>query len=248
MSGQADHAAARRIADQTLAALDFRRRDLIIYVPGTDEHAVNGTFAGAVGAEWSQRDVSMAALPYEASYRLRASVSTGIEALRLVLDAISRRGGTHRVFLTGWSQGGWVIGETLTDPRLRRVVTRAAFGGHPGVANTHYEDGRDPSVLEINHDGDGVAATPTGGRDQAIDAITLARSTGIRTFGDVGTVLGAALANLAPLAMIAMSLLRINFPVLQLVSTEPHLYEPEMARVATFLRTGRDPGPPPPAR
>jgi hypothetical protein len=156
----ADIARAHYDAERALEAIDWSKDDIYVWVPGTGSHNINPGFEAAVRDANKNGSASLSRIEYEASDRTRPSVATGIETLRLVLAGIQAHGGHHRVLVAGENQGSWVIGEALSDPLLKNVVTRAVIFGHPQPATHHYEDGHDPDVLEINHSGDEVS-TPT---------------------------------------------------------------------------------------
>lgn len=242
LPGVPDLASAWAGAERVLSAIDFSKRDVVIYVPGTNEYRVNSRFAAAVRHEWPKGDVSLVHLPYEASLQFRTSVSTGVEMLRLVLAGIAHRGGEHRVLVNGWSQGAWVISETLADPAMRRLVERVMIGGHPVFAHTHFHDGHDPAIKEVNHPGDIVTIPPAGDPDQALDGVSALGQGRLPSLDQLGTIVGAAASNLPHIAMLVLSGLRLLLPPLQAVNPEPHAYEGEMARAARFLRSGLDPG------
>lgn len=149
------HADARRV----LASIDWSKRDIVIWVPGTGSHRVHEKFADAVHGSWSDGRVSLTHLEYEASSEGPRSVATGIATLKLVLMEIAARGGNRRVLVGGESQGAWILGEAMADPSVRKVVDRAVLLGHPSLAKTHWH-GRDPAVLEYSNPGDPAAGDP----------------------------------------------------------------------------------------
>lgn len=232
---QVDWARAHADAKAVLDSIDFSRRDLVIWVPGTDGKGVHGDFARSVRDMWRGGPApSLVAMQYEASWELRRSLPTGLATMKLVLEGIRARGGDHRVLLAGESQGGWIIGEIMADPKLRPLVTRAVTAGHPWLAKHTYEHGRDPLVRTINHEGDQVAMSVAGDIGVAMDAMSAVKRGAI--WQNFGKVAGAILANPIHGVLILHNQLRATG--LRPMLSDPHSYLDEMPRLAEFLATG----------
>lgn len=222
-------------AQRVLDSIDFSKRDLFIWVPGTSNKGVNSDFEEAVRASYlGTGGVSLTALVYEASWNIRPSVATGIATLKLVLAGIAAHGGNHRLMLAGESQGAWVIGEAMADPMLRKVVDRAVLLGHPWLAAHHYDAGQDSSVIEVNHHGDEVAMPVKGDAAVGLDAMVAIRTLQI---GKLGTVAQALVSNPDHLIKLLGSI-AYAVPGLKSLFKNPHDYSAEHTRVVEFLRFG----------
>jgi hypothetical protein len=157
-----DAVRAQADAQRVLNTIDWSKRDIVIWVPGTGQRGLDPRFADAVAASWSDGGVSLVALEYAAGRDLHGSVPTGIATLRLVLAAIAAHGGNHRVLVAGTGQGAWVASEALDDPAARAGVRRAVLFGVPAEARTHWTDGRDDGVVEIDDAYDAGTAAGAG--------------------------------------------------------------------------------------
>jgi hypothetical protein len=224
-------------AQRTLDAIDFSKHDIVIWAPGTSNHGPHPDFQAAVEDSYRGEGSNLVALEYEATWKLRNSLPTGIATMQLVLEGIRKRGGDHRVLLAGESQGAWIIGEVLAGNRFTDVVDRAVLLGHPWLAAHQYTKGEDARVRVINHAGDQVAAVVKGNPADAIDAMI-----GIRTldFSKLGSVVSALAHN--PMQGVVM-LMNIVYalPGLKSIVRNPHVYGPEMTRAVEYLRHGRLP-------
>lgn len=227
-----DWVRARHDARLALNAIDWSKGEIVLWVPGTSNHKIHEGFEAAVRESWIDGGVSLSRVEYEASWNMRPSTATGIATLRLILAGIAAHGGTHRVMLAGESQGAWLIGEALSDPRLRRVVHRAVLFGHPFVAAHHFDDGHDPGVLEINNAGDQVSAPIKGDVAAGLDAMVAIRTLNV---GGLGTVAKALSQNPEHGVMILKSLAGGIFRGLV---KDPHNYTGEMSRAVEWLRFG----------
>ena len=237
-----DWARAYSDAAATLAQIDFSKRDIVIWSPGTSNHKVLPPFGDAVRAAYGD-DASISYLKYEATWHMRRSAPTGLATLMIVLAEIKKRKRAgQRVFLAGESQGAWIIGEAMTKP-VASIVERAAIVGHPYLAKHHYDDGHDPRVQEMNHEGDNVAAKINGDIATGLDAMVAIRT---GQLGKIGTILKGIAAN----PMQGVILLRdmiYNLPFLKGKNVKPHYYEYEMDSVVKFLHDGvRSPSVKPP--
>lgn len=229
---------ARRDAQKVLNSLDFSKRDLVIWAAGTGSSRLYTPLADAVQRTWNTGNVSVTTLAYEASWKLRSSLPTGLATMKLVLAGIAAHGGDHRVLLTGVSQGAWIIGEAMADPMLRRVVDRAVLLGHPMLAAHQYLDGHDSKVRVINHSSDPIAQPVTGDPTIALDAMIAVNQLDV---SKIGTVLTAAWQNPALVARLAATIVHIT-PILKHLIRNPHDYGDEMTFVADYLRFGPVPG------
>lgn len=224
------HADAQKVLD----AIDFSKRDIVIWVPGTSSHGPHRDFEAAVRDAWRGEGTNLVALEYEATWHLRRSVPTGIATLRLVLEGIRARGGDHRVLLSGESQGAWIIGETIADPAVGRVVDRAILLGHPWLAAHQYAAGQDPRVRVINHDGDQVTLPVRGDATVGLDAMIAIRTLQLSRIGDVVRALAANPAH----GVLMLKSIAFAVPLLKALLRNPHVYGGEMTRAVEFLRHG----------
>lgn len=222
---------AREDAARTLASIDWSRRDIVVWVPGTDSSSIHPRFAQAVADAGRGRSMSVVRMHHQASWNMRPSVATGIATMKLVLAGIAAHGGDHRVVLAGESQGAWIIGEAIVDPMLRRVVDRAVLLGHPWLAAHHYDDGHDPDVRVINNPGDLVTIPVTGDPGRGLDAMVAVYTL---QWSRLPLVLRAMLENPVHGAKL-ISNLRFAIPVLKHLWKNPHDYGEHMQSVATFL-------------
>lgn len=229
-----DAARAQADAQRVLNSIDFTKRDIVIWVPGAGGHAPDAAFADAFHAAWHDGTASLTHLEYEATSNLRASVATGLATLKIVLAAIAARGAHHRVMLAGQHQGAWLIGEALADPKLRPVVHRAVLFGHPALAKTHWDDGRDPAVLEHNHPSDHTSRSLSGAADAALDGAVALRRRQFWRLGAIGDALAGQL-HMVP-AMVANALRAL--PGVRAVLPSPLDYTDRMAGAVEFLRSG----------
>lgn len=224
---------AHHDAKLLLDGIDWTKRDIVVWVPGTSNHTIHRGFETAVREGWLNADVSLNRMEYEASWNMRPSTATGVETLRLILAGIAAQGGNHRVLLAGESQGAWIIGEAMADPMLKHVVDRAVLLGHPFLAKHHYEDGKDPRVIEINHRHDQVSQEVKGDPAKALDAMVAIHQMQI---GKIGTVLGALAANPFHGVLLLGTGMRALLPKGWIV--DPHDYTGDMPRVVEFLQFG----------
>ena len=237
--GEVDHARATADAERTLASLDFSKRDLVLWVPATGSHAIPADWKAATQEQFGDR-ASLGLVDYPAATNFNDSVATGQETLRLVLAGIAERGGQHRVSLAGHSQGAWVIGDTIADPTVGRMVDRAILYGHPAPARVDWSRSGDPRVKQVDHPDDPFTWDVTGGH-QALEAIDEIHdgtaATGEQlSFGDTVkralTVASTALVNPALAAYLIGH--RVNKDAWE-GSKDPHHYTQAYGAGAGFL-------------
>ena len=221
-------------AQKVLDAIDFSKRDIVIWAPGTSNHGPHPAFEEAVAEAYRGQGSNLVALEYEATWHLRRSLPTGIATMRLVLEGIRARGGDHRVLLAGESQGSWIIGEVLADPAVSKVVDRAVLLGHPWLAAHQYNHGEDPRVRVINHAGDMVAMPVNGDPTVGLDAILAIRTLDI---SKAGSLLKGIIANPKQGVELLKSITHA-IPFVKDFIKDPHVYDGEMSRAVEFLRHG----------
>ncbi len=224
------HADAQKVLD----SIDFSKRDIVIWVPGTSNSGPHPAFEDAVTEAYRGQGSNLVALEYEASWHLRRSVPTGIATMRLVLEGIRARGGVHRVLLAGESQGAWIIGETIADPAVSKVVDRAVLVGHPWLATHQYLHGEDPRVRVINHEGDQVTLPVKGDATAGLDAMLAIRTLDL---SKTGALLKAIAAN-PNHGWLMIKNLAYAIPFVKDLLRNPHVYDGEMSRAVEFLRHG----------
>jgi hypothetical protein len=155
-----------------LATIDPRDPTIVVWVPGTSEWWVKPAFLEALHAAEPGHRITF--IPYQGTWEFSRSRPDGEAVLRGVLRGIAARFPRARVLLAGESQGAWIISNVLADPSLRRVVTRGALVGHPGVAPTHTHDGSDPKLAEFNNPQDLITIDPgDAAREQVARGVEL---------------------------------------------------------------------------
>ncbi len=237
--GDIDHARARAHADTALAAIDFSKPDIVLWMPATNSHSIPGDWQRGVEQAFDGR-ASSSIVDYPANVNFNDSVSTGMETLKLVLAGIAERGGHHRVTLGGHSQGTWVIGDALQDPVIGRMVDKAVLYGHPAPAHVDWSHGADPHVQQIDDPNDPFVWDVAGGH-QALEAIDELHdgTTGSGARLGVGdylargaSLLGTALANPA---LSAYLIGKHVIPERPDSGRDPHNYSSQYADGAAFL-------------
>jgi hypothetical protein len=227
--GTIDHDRARADAGRTLAAIDWSKPDISLWVPATGSHAIPSQWRDAVAASPDAARTSLALVDYPAGADFNDSVSTGMETLRLVLAGIAEHGGTHRVSLAGHSQGAWVIGDAIQTPELGRMVDKAVLYGHPAPARVDWSRGADANVRQVDHADDPFTWDLAGGSD-ALRAISdLSHGGSIATYG---TIAATALANPGFAAYLIGAHLLHARPGSE---HDPHHYQSQYTDGAAFL-------------
>ncbi|MCW2927851.1 MAG: hypothetical protein JWM86_1819 [Thermoleophilia bacterium] len=236
---------ARADAEAALAAIDFSRPEIMMWIPGTDGKGVHHDFQLAADYLYGARPtgLSLTALPYEASWSLRRSLPTGLATMKLLLHGIKERfaqieaAGRPRpkLLLAGLSQGAWIIGEAMADPELTGLVTRAITVGHPWMARHQYGDGHEPRVRVIGHVGDQITMEVAGSVGTGLDAMIAVRTGQIGK--GLGSVVRAILANPLHGVLLLQNQLR-NLGWLRPYLSDPHEYSMEMPRMVRYLRDG----------
>ncbi|MCW2920538.1 MAG: hypothetical protein JWL76_412 [Thermoleophilia bacterium] len=236
--GEIDHERARADADRALAAIDFSRPELVLWVPATNSHSIPEDWQRGVEQAFGQR-ASSSIIDYPANANFNDSVSTGMETVKLVLAGIAERGGHHRVTLGGHSQGAWVIGDAIADPAVGASVDKATLYGHPAPAKVDWEDS-DPNVRQVDDPNDPFVWDVAGGQQAltALDDIHDGQTDSGRQLG-IGDYLakGAGLLSTA-LQNPALSAYLIGKHVISEKydkNHDPHNYRAQYADGATFL-------------
>ncbi|MCW2955864.1 MAG: Cutinase [Thermoleophilia bacterium] len=231
MPGKPDMEVAQREAQKTIDAIDWSKPDILMWIPGTYTHNAANNWNN-FGAKTLEGRGSVVMLDYPATLDFDSSASTGMEALRLVLAEVARRGGEHRVMLGGHSQGAWIIGDAMATPELRAMIDRAALFGHPGLAKRHYDDRQDPKVVELNNDKDPIAAKVVD-RAEFVDAMG-ALEQGI-TPVTAPKVISSALRNPAASAYWVVAAMDPE----RWVHADPHTYYGAYRDAISWLDTGQ---------
>ena len=227
--GKPDAALVKRNVDAAYRHIDFSKRDIVIWLPATDEHYFPSALRQGLRDEVGAHDASTVLLDYPASWDLSTSVPTGMASLRELLARIADHGGDHRVLLAGHSQGAWVIADSMADSAVHGMVDRALLLGSPGMAQRHYTDRRDAKVVEVDDGGDQLSH-PLRLRGQLL--------AGMHAFvgGDVAgevPLVAVAAANLRLATYMAARAVDVNH-----WRNEPHRYESQMQAGAQWLATG----------
>jgi hypothetical protein len=237
--GDVDHARARADADRALAAIDFSKPEIVLWVPATNSHSIPDDWQRGVESAFGSR-ASSSIVDYPANANFNDSVSTGMETLKLVLAGIAERGGHHRVTLGGHSQGAWVIGDALQEQGVGRMVDKAVLYGHPAPAQVDWSDDADPNVRQVDDPNDPFVWDVAGGHQalKAIDELHDGKTADGRAldFGDyVGrgvSLLGTALGNPALSAyLIGKHVVSEQFDS----ARDPHNYRSQYGDGARFL-------------
>lgn len=223
---------AREYADHVLKQIDWSKRDIMLNVPGTGDRLVLGGMRRSMALTFDRADVSFAFMDYDTDWNFRVSVPKGLEVLRLVLAGIAAHGGQHRVFLFGQSQGAFIIGEAMSDPKLSAMVERAAIWGHPWISRHHYPPGVDQRVWEFSNADDPITLPLRGSARELIEMLGTMHDKG------VGAVLPGAvfkvLANAAVAGWAAMWIARSKF-IPESVMNDPHGYDHAYGTGMRFL-------------
>lgn len=237
---QADLDQARHDAEQVLARIDFSQRDILIVVPGTGDRALLPEQRRGIADTWPRGGASVAFIDYDTNWNMPRSMPQGMETLRLVLAGIARRGGAHRVFLVGQSQGALIIGEAMREPAVRSMVTRAAILGHPsGVAATRYAAGSDPKVWYHTHPDDPIAQRLNGSVKQALEGV--AHIMAGRLLDALPIVLTSGVRNAAQGISTGIWAIRGQLRIPHWLVPDPHSYADDYHAALAFIRDGAGP-------
>lgn len=235
-----DEARARRDADKALAQIDFSKQHIMLWLPGTDAHAIDPYFDRGFQLLSKPSDsVSLVTVDYVSTWELRQSCPTGIATLKLVMQGIRDRLGAdlkhHTVTLGGVSQGAWVVGEIMADPAYSDFVARAVLLGHPWLAAHQYNAGQDPRVRVVNHFDDQVTLPVAGSASDGLDSMAAVR------MGRLGSSLGLLARTIAKNPHHGWLLAKTytyDWPVFKGIWQDPHNYDNDMMRGVTYLKTG----------
>lgn len=234
---QADLAQARHDAKQVLARIDFSQRDIVVVVPGTGDRALLPEQRRGIARAWPRGGASIAFIDYDTTWNMPRSMPQGMETLRQVLAGIARRGGTHRVFLVGQSQGALIIGEAMREPAVRAMVTRASILGHPmGVARTRYGVGTDPKVWHHTNPDDPIAQQINGSVRQALQGIGMLL--GGRLLEAMPILLTQGPRNLTQAISTGIWAIRGQLRVPHWLVRDPHSYAEHYDAALAFVRDG----------
>lgn len=227
-------------ARRALTAIDWSRRDVVVWMPGTSDHKPKPKLVEAIRATFPKSTSSFVTLDYVSTWELASSAPTAVATIRTFLTGARRRlRPGQRLLVAGESQGAWAIGEALADPMLRRVVTRAVLFGHPQLAATHYEDAHDLGVMEFNHAGDPVSVPLAGDPNDAMRAISLLY-TG-KALADI-PLLGRVLVQNTGVALTILGNYLRGLGLLPKNPNDRHDYGKDFLEGAHFLKTGARPG------
>ncbi|MCW2973941.1 MAG: hypothetical protein JWN72_2214 [Thermoleophilia bacterium] len=236
---------AERDAEQVLRAIDFSRRDIVIWAPGTSARHVHPAFRSALrvaeaGPGGGHR-ASLTPLLYEASWHIRRSAPTGMLTLKRVLQGIRSRladsSTEHSVYLAGESQGAWIIGELMADADVGEVATRAVLMGHPMVAGHEYVNGEDPRVVVINNELDQVTLDVKGDPSQCLDAMIAMRTLQFARPKHLPSTFKALTSNWDHVGLMLLSI-GYQVPRVRNVLRDHHDYSSDMQRAVEYLYTG----------
>ncbi|MCW2922510.1 MAG: hypothetical protein JWL76_2384 [Thermoleophilia bacterium] len=217
-----------------VADLDWNAPALTIWVPGTSEYWIKQRFIDELHLAAPGAHVTM--IPYESTWRFSTSVPDGAAVLQGVLDEIHRRAPRKPVFLSGESQGAWIISKVLSDPAYASIVTRASIWGHPAAAPQAF--GRPGQVREHNSPGD-IVTMELGNNPGAVLAAVEQLSR--RNFG-TGLAQIAAYAVQRPDMLVKL----IRFwsyalPIVGKGKKNDHDYDDDLANGIQHLLGGLDP-------
>lgn len=233
----ADHALAAMNAREVLGRIDFSKRDIVLWVPGTDGGSLKPAMGDALRANFGAATSTMTYLTYPASWDMRTSVGTGLRTLRLVLQGIAAAGGNHRVLLVGESQGAWLISEAAADPRVGKVITKAVLMGHPSSALHHYPSAHEAPaserIVEIANPLDKVTMQTWGSEQTAMDAVIMLQHPKAE---NLPTIIAAAIQNPIHGLLAGADFLRDRLPRnARWLLPDPHDYSGSFAAAAQML-------------
>jgi len=244
---EVDAERAEADAAAVLAALDFDRRVLVVWAPGTSRDDVHPEFRRALQAAMADGsgvafgEASLATLHYEASWHIRRSAPTGMATLKRVLAGIRERTAhsslDHVILLAGESQGAWIIGELLADPDVGDVPTRAVLMGHPSLAGHEYVNGEDPRAVVINNEFDQVTLDVNGDPALCLDAMIAMRTLTFHQPRHLPKTFRALTTNWDHVGLMLLSI-GYQVPRVRNVLRDHHDYAPDMPRAVDFLFTG----------
>ncbi|MBC7460583.1 MAG: hypothetical protein H7287_04410 [Thermoleophilia bacterium] len=235
-----DEARARRDANAALARIDFSKRDIMLWVPATDGHAIDSYFQRAHDfATTRAGDVSLSVVDYVSTWELRQSCPTGIATLKLVLAGIRERLGAdlrhHDVTIGGMSQGAWIVGEVMADPKYADFVKRAALMGHPWLAAHQYNSGQDRRVRVVNNPDDQVTLPVVGSAADGLDSMAAVH------MGRLSSSLALLARTIAKNPIHGWLLAKsytYTWPLFKGLWQDQHNYDNDMVRGYVYLETG----------
>ncbi len=213
--------------------LDFDAPALTIWVPGTSEYWIKQRFLDELHLAAPGAHVTM--IPYESTWRFSTSVPDGVAVLEGVLEEIRRRAPGKPVFLSGESQGAWIISTVLTKPSFARMVTRAALWGHPAAAPQEF--GRPGQVREHNSPGDIV--TMDLGDDPAA-VLAAVEQLSRRNFGTGLTQLAGYAVQRPDMLVKLIKFWSFALPVIGRGKKNDHDYDDDIANGVQHLLAGLD--------
>ncbi len=158
--------------EESLAAIDWNKRDAVLYLRGIGDET---DWATKMGPEMAKRlnrtDVSLSEVRYANVNTPGAGAESGEAVLTEVLRRIRARAPEMRIFLAGLSLGAWSIGDTLAaNPGLRQAVAGAALVAHTNMARAHYPTDSG-LVREFNLPGDNFSKPLRGPREKVLAAV-----------------------------------------------------------------------------
>ena len=217
-----------------VADLDWDAPALTIWVPGTSEYWIKQRFIDELHLAVPGAHVTM--IPYESTWRFSTSVPDGVAVLKGVLDEVRRRAPGKPVFLSGESQGAWIISTVLASPEYASLVTRAALWGHPAAAPQTF--GRPGQVREVNSPGDIVTMELGENPGEVLAAVEqLSR----RNFGTGLTRLAGYAVQRPDMLAKLIKFWSFALPVIGKGKKNDHDYDDDIANGVQHLLGGLDP-------
>jgi hypothetical protein len=174
-----DEAAARAAADRTLANIDWKRDNILLWASGTDVHDMRWQLREGFEDSPLAERTSFVRLEYPATgANMDQSVATGTRTLELVMDEIRRRdpdGSRYHVALQGESQGSWLVNDYVAarGGLDATQVDGMDMYGLPSMATYDHDLKSDPRVRITNHRMDPVTWRSLGSNHDALEAAGL---------------------------------------------------------------------------
>jgi len=219
----------------SIPKINFKKKHIILWVPGTNDHAIPTKFIEAVKQMFGD-DAEVVMVDYMATQEYAVSRPQGVLTLKATLDYIKKHNvGGSMIYLAGLSQGAMVISDVLGISSYSHMVERAVFMGHPGLSTNHFKNDR--KVKEFNNPLDIVTF------DWAEDGDMLIRKITKFLKGDILT--GVSLLGIIakhPLEALWAGVLYLHrvpflrFP--KILKIDPHDYTSSMDDAVSWLRLG----------
>jgi len=215
--------------------INFKKKHIILWVPGTNDHAIPAKFIEAVKQMFGD-DAEVVMVDYMATPEFAISRPQGVLTLKATLDYIrAHNTGGSKIYLAGLSQGAMVISDIITMPAYSNMVERSVFMGHPGLSTNHFK--HDSKVKEFNNPLDIVTFDWAEDGDMFIQKITkFLRGDILAGVSLLGTIVHHPLESLWAGLLYLHRVPFLHFP--KFLETDPHDYTASMDDAVSWLRLG----------